>query len=62
MVAHKKKERQELNYDKLEQRQSETQYTEAIQHTLTVKNFSINGIAQLTCSLNIFPELHEYAT
>ena len=38
MVAHKN-ERKELNYGKLEQRQSEKQYTNAIQHTLTVNIF-----------------------
>jgi len=35
------------------------QYTEAVHHTLIIKRFAINGLAQLTCSLNIFPELHE---
>jgi len=38
------------------------QNTAAAHFTLIIKKFPTNGVAQLTCSWNIFPELHQYAT
>jgi len=58
MVAHKKD--RNLTIVNKDKNNLWTIYRSSTSH-INYKNLVINGIVQLTCSLNIFFELHEYA-